>query len=703
MRPVQLPGVLQRFRQWAERPFEPLRLDRTDALILLLVCAWGLAMLAPGLGHPGMHDWDETLHQTAARGTYDSFFYPHFYSDPLYPVAPHDWWGAAVWLHKPIAPLWFGATMMHLIGVTPLAMRIGALLGQLGAAVAIYLLARNAAGRAWAGLGAAAFLSLPFGWILTQGLLFGDSYDCMLVGFVSLTVVLLVHTIEKDSWRWAVWTGVALGLGHLTKTVLALAPLGVAGVMVGLRWIRFSKGLRFTHLLIIGGVALLVAGPWNLYAALKWPEVYRAGMELTFGHIEAPPHVDVGGWRRPIDAIFVEMLNNEFAPMGSIFPVVVGVWLIIRGVQRRETAIIVTALWLWSTWITHSFISVKAPGHVWNAAPAVLVAMALIMADTWRVPVVGAATLMALLTPKLIALFPSLAAIRSFVPEKLPQVRTTPGLAEGLVLAAGAVLITWGLLIATRRARPFPTTVSICCVGLLLLTFGYELPVIIRKKPEEHRQELLTSYERELGLALDRTLPKKAVLFQAIDHDPPRVFEIHESMFWSGRMTYRRPVDLPAAHAKGYHAYMTSPAAEPFVPVPGVPAHAWMRAYDAEAPASPPPIPEGATPVDLQLEGAMRVLGFASGPVDGKTDKWVFFIRPEGVPHGLQVTFIIEGKRPQTLQLEPEASLRNRDRLAGVSWFILPTLGPPRSRVRAIELGAERKRITLEAPPVGSK
>src|SRR4051812_33221235 len=345
--PVQLPEGVQRLRQWVQRPLEPLRLDRTDALIILLICCWGVWLLAPGLGHPGMHDWDETLHQTAARGTYDSFFFPHFYSDPIYPVPPNDWFGAGVWLHKPIAPLWFGAIVMHIIGVTPLAMRIGALMGQLGAAVATYLLARNAAGRFWATVGACSFLALPFGWILTQGRLFGDVYDCMLVGFVSLTMVLLVRTIEKDSWRWAVATGVALGLGHLTKTVLALAPLGVAVVMLGARWLRFSKGPRPTHLLIMGAVALLISGPWNLYAALRWPQVYRSGMELTFGHIQAPPQIDVGGWRRPVDGIFVEMLNHEFSPMGSIFPVVVGVWLIIRGVRQRETAVIATALWLW--------------------------------------------------------------------------------------------------------------------------------------------------------------------------------------------------------------------------------------------------------------------------------------------------------------------------------------------------------------------
>jgi 4-amino-4-deoxy-L-arabinose transferase-like glycosyltransferase len=684
------------------RPFDLRQLERADALYIAFICLWGLWLLAPGLAHPGMHDWDEVLHQAAARGTYDDFFRPHLYSDPLYPVQPHEWWVADVWLHKPIAPLWFGATVMKLIGVTPLAMRIGALLGQLGAAVAAYLLARWAAGRFWSAVGACGFLALPFGWVLTQGLLFGDSYDCMLVGFVSLTLALLVYTIERDSWRWAVATGVALGLGHLTKTVLALAPLGVAGVMVGLRWIRFSRGLRPTHLLLMGAAALLVTGPWNLYAALTWPEVYWTGAELTFGHINAPPGVDVGGWRRPVDAIFVEVNQTEFAPMKSIFPVVVGLWLIIRGIRQRESAVIATALWLWSTWLTHSFVAVKAPGHVWNAAPAVFVALALVASDGWRYPAMAAATITALLIPEALQLLPGLSWFRSLIPPQLPQVRAVPGLAEGVVLCTVMALLTHSLFELTRRAPAFSRVLGTLCGAMLLVTVFFRLPSALKAQPEARKGELLTSYHHVLGPVLDRTLPKKSVLFQAFDHDPHASFEIHSSLFWSGRMTYRRPVDLPAAHAKGYHAYVVSPAAEPYAPVPGVPAYARLRAYDAEVPASPPPIPEGATPLDVQVDG-MRVLGFASGAVDGRNDDWVFFIQPEAEPVGIPIFFETRDGRLTPIGTEPELSLRSRRNLVGVPWFILPVLGPPREQVVAIEFGADRHRVTLEQKPAGTR
>ena len=49
-------------------------------------------------------------------------------------------------------------------------------------------------------------------------------------------------------------------------------------------------------------------------------------------------------------------------------------------------------------------------------------------------------------------------------------------------------------------------------------------------------------------------------------------------------------------------------------------------------------------------------------------------------------------------RVAPEASLRNRRRLAGKPWFVLPVVGPRRARVTAIELGHQR----VAWPPQGT-
>src|SRR5439155_9049522 len=125
---------------------EPLPWSRLDAICCALIVASGLVLLAPGLGHVGIHDWDESFHQSAARGVYDTPFYPHIRVEPFYPVNIPAWWeGNGVWLHKPPGTLWLGAIAMHLVGIVPLALRLVSLLAHLGTALLIFSLARGEA------------------------------------------------------------------------------------------------------------------------------------------------------------------------------------------------------------------------------------------------------------------------------------------------------------------------------------------------------------------------------------------------------------------------------------------------------------------------------------------------------------------------------------------------------------------------------
>ncbi|MBI3183476.1 MAG: glycosyltransferase family 39 protein [Myxococcales bacterium] len=670
---------------------------RLDWACVALILGWGVAWLSPNLGHPSIHNWDEALHQVVTRGVYDSFFYPHMYADPLYPTHPEQWWYADVWLLKPAGPFWFGAALMHLIGVTPLALRIGSLLGELGAAVALCLMVRGVAGRLWATIGALGFLALPFGWILTQGHMFGDATDCTLVGWVTVSMAMLLWSVEKQSWRWAAAAGAAAGAAYLCKTLLALAPLGVAGVMWLLGVVRFCAGPRLKSVAAMFGAAVLVAAPWNLYAAWKWPAVYFAGSKLAFGHILQGSGADVGPWARPFDAIFNEVNATELRPI----PVAVGVlvlgWLLYRALRRREFVVVGLALWLGSTWVMHSIVSVKAPAHVWNAVPAVFAGLAIIGVDVWRSGPLGAAAVAAFASGWAIGAVPGLGRVREWLPSSFDQTRRLPGLAEGAVLIAAAVVV--GLLLGLRR-RGRAVVVPVLAAGASVLV-GWTLlvkgPSELRRAEGEKRPTRYASHTRELGLALGELTPPRSVLWQEIDVDPKDQFEVQNLMFWSGRMSYRRGPDLAAAQAKGYESYLISPVARPYAPVEGVPAHAWLRAYDLGRPGEPPPIPAGATPLDVQLEGA-SVLGFASGRIDGERDRYAFFVRPRGVPAELRIVFHTRAGSEEQL-VAPEACLRGRASLADVPWFILPVVGPPRGELEALELGGVRVGVGRFRPP----
>ncbi|MFZ5469764.1 MAG: ArnT family glycosyltransferase [Myxococcota bacterium] len=667
--------------------------QRADAFCLSLIVAWGLALLLPGLDHPKVHDWDEAFHQAAARGTYERFPVPHLNLEQLYPVEPAHWWSSGVWLHKPPAPFWFGAAMMHLVGFTPLALRLGSLLGQLGAAAALFLMLRSVAGRAWATVASMGFLALPFGWVLTQGHLFGDVTDCTLVGWVTLAMALLLWSVERDSWRWAAAAGAATGVAYLCKNVLSLVPLGVAFTLVFLSWVRFCAGPRLRALVALGASFAAVVLPWELHAATSWPEAWRVSYGIVFRHVQGAT-AEVGPWTRPVDGVFNELARTELEPLPHVLGALALLYLVFRALHRREYVVVALALWLGATWGVHTFMEVKVPAQVWNSIPAVFAALALLANDLWRSAAMGGALTAGLFTGWATSAFPNLAQLRALVPAVLPQTRSLPGLAEGLVLATVAAL--GGFLLSRPKLLRTPLTVGLATVATL--TLGWRLlvdsPRALHARAMQEETSSQVTYTRDLGLALGRELPKKSVLWVDVDHDASGQFTAETLMLYAGRMAYRRAPDLPAAQAKDLRSYLVSPAAELFEAVPGVPAHAWLRAYDLQRPAPPPPLPRGISPLQLSAHG-VTVLGYASTEGDARYDRWVFYVHAEGVPPALRLTFhTAAGSTP--VELQPEASLRNRDRLADAAWFLLPTLGPKREEVNALEISG--KLVALGAP-----
>ncbi|ATB46176.1 glycosyltransferase family 39 protein [Corallococcus macrosporus] len=671
---------------------------RLDGLLIAALVVWGLTQLAPHLAHPAIYIWDESMHQAATRGTHDTFFTPHLYKDPLYPTDPRHWWAAHVWMHKPTGPFWFGALMMHVVGVTPLALRLASLLGHLAAAVSIYLIARRPAGRPWAVLGAAGFLAMPFGWQLVQGRFFGDVTDCTLTGCNAVAVALLFHATRQGSWRWGVAAGAAVGLGFLCKTGLALTPLGIAGTLWALGRLRFCPGPSFGTVVAMVGAAVLLAAPWSLYSAWRWPELHELEARVTRAHLFHDPTVDVGPWHRPVDALFNEVNTQSLAPLPPVVPVLAFGWLLVRALRRRELEVVGLALWVGATWFVLTLGVVKVPAIAWGAVPAVLAALAISGADARRHPALAAALLAGLFTPWFIQHLPALGRVRAALPPVLAQTRERPGLAEGLVVVAVAALLV-GLVcrLLPRKLSWAPLGVGLLASAVLAWHLAVTLPVARARYLSDHLDDLYVTYSREVGRALDQQTPARSVLFLAQDFDVPHAMEYLSLMFWSNRMAYRRPPDVPTARRHRYHPYLVSPLAERYAPVPGVPPDAALRAYDLLAPRpAPAALPDGVTPLSFR-EKNMEVLGVAVGHAGGGRDRYAFFVRAHGAPHSLRVVFQGRGGRLER-SLDPGAARRRDAALRNASWFIVPVLGPPGADVTHLELGSDGQQVTLSLP-----
>ncbi|MHB1844213.1 MAG: ArnT family glycosyltransferase [Deltaproteobacteria bacterium] len=659
---------------------------RRDLPYLALLWGFGLFVYLPGLAHPSLWGWDEAIHAAVARGVYDRFFTPHILVEPFYPMSANEWVNAGVWLHKPPLPFWLGATLMHLFGVSPLGLRLTAALGMLLAGAALFLLLRTVVARPWALLFSGALLALPCAWRMVQGYQFGDVTDTTLAGAVAVSMLLLLRAIETKSDRLAAWTGVAVALGFLCKSALALTPLGVAVVLALSAALGLSDGPRPRQLAFLLLPFFALALPWEIVCAIRWPALNRIETMHTFGHLSG---VSVENWIRPVDAIFNEVAEAELSPLPLALPVVAGLWLGIRALRRRETPVLLVALWLWADWSVLTFAKVKVPGVAWSAVPALFFALALAFRDAWRRPALALPLLGTLASPWIAHAWPLIARVREHLPAALVETRSRPGLAEGLAIALAALAL--GLLIRALGRFGTPARVLFGAAALAggLWLVVLDVPRAQAKNAAELETQSLYDYSREVGLAIDRAAPKKSVIFLAANRDPPSSFGVQELIFWSGRMVYRRPPDLGAARAHGYEPLLVSPRAEPYRELPGVPAIAWARAYDLGRPSPPPPLPLGMTPLGA-TSGTTTVIGYAGAKADAHHGRWAFYLHPSGQPGRIPIVFHTRHGDERSA-IDPNDSLLGAGALAAAPWFVAPVIGPPPDEVTSIEV--------LPAPP----
>ncbi len=490
----------------------------------LLLLGWALLSLWPDLNHPSMFGWDEPAHQLAARGFHATGL-PMIYSAPLVPQPMTAWWNARVFLHKPPLPFALGALLMRVVGVAPLALRLVSFASAVATSIGLFFFGRRVVGAPLAGLFAAAFLCLPFGYLLVQGYQFGDVTDCSLLAFVTGSMWLLAVAVERDSAGLAAAAGALCGCAYLCKSALALVPLGAIGALVVLGAAGLAPRVRMRLALVFAAVAIAVALPWNLYSALRWPELYRWEAHHTLGFLTDRTRF----WARPLDGVFNEVNQLELDPWPVAVLPVAGLWLLVVAARRRDATLWLLCLWLWGEWIPLSVALVKVPAHAWAAAPAALLAVGLLIRDSFERPWLSAAALGALATGPILRVAPAIGAVRRLVPQALAETATQPGLAEGLALALFAGALGYGAMrLFSRRRRWFlwlgwATMGMACFVGLL------EAPLAVGFDRVRFRDLAVVAAGDGLGQALGRSLPGDAVLFVSA-RDPAYSLSAHSLM-----------------------------------------------------------------------------------------------------------------------------------------------------------------------------
>jgi 4-amino-4-deoxy-L-arabinose transferase-like glycosyltransferase len=650
----------------------------------------GLAILWlwPDLNHPSITSWDEGAHQAATRGIFDTGL-PTIVPQPLVPDPIYDWMRAKIFLHKPPLPFYLGALVMSAIGVTPLGLRLISFIATFITAAGMFLFGRRLVGKWPAGLVSIAFLGLTFGLTLIRGYQFGDVTDCTLLVFSLLSVWALSAAIERDSLRLALLAGALCGLAFLCKSLLALTPLGMACALAVLGARGWGPRVRLRLVLGFAAAAILVAAPWNLYAAATWPDVFDVEVMHALGFLNDPHRP----FSRPFTAIFDPVLSLELAPWPVMLFLVAGLWLIWAAFKRRDLRTWVLCLWLWGEWIPLAIARVKVPAHAWGSVAAALLAMGLLLRDSRTRPWLSGAALATFGNALALSLTTGI-----FLPDLTGSANAKTraiaalGVLEGLALVALGGGLAWLLArLADRRAR-----------WLARLLWGFEVaaavwvalvasPLRLRAEKVARQNQNVDCYDDVVGRLLDGLTPERSIIFYPVGaHDPVCCYEQQSMIFYSGRMVYLATGELlRLAKLQGYHRYLVSGVAQPYRPVPGIPASAWLQAYDLDAPLpSPAPPPADLIPIDVN-SGSLHFFGMAAGPGDSTRDRYLFYAEPINLytQAHMEAVFVLFTLADGSLE---RAVLDNRRTVDAIdfskAWFTLTLAGPPREKLKKLQL-----------------
>ena len=195
--------------------------------------------------------------------------------------------GNQITVDKPPASIWLMALSVKLFGLNSWSVLVPqALLGVASVGV-LYATVKRTSGHT-AGLIAGAILALT----PAAALMFRfNNPDALLVFLLVLASWFTVRAVEKGSWKWLAWAGVAIGFASLTKMLQAFVILPVlVAVYATAAPIRFRT--RVWHLLGAAAAVVVSLGWWVAVVELV-PESWRpyiggsqtnSVLELIFGY-----------------------------------------------------------------------------------------------------------------------------------------------------------------------------------------------------------------------------------------------------------------------------------------------------------------------------------------------------------------------------------------------------------------------------------
>lgn len=347
---------------------------RTMALRVTYLCT-GAALLRLSCSlDPYLHPWDERYHALVGKNGVEAPLVPRLYVDEALPHDNTDWTTSWVWLHKPPLATWAISSSLALFGNEVWAVRLPSLLfGVIGTYLCFLLASSVVCDRI--GLWAGALWAVNGHLIeLASGRTSTDHIDALLVPMVLAGAVAALRMAKTNSTWWAFATGVAMGLGFLTKAWPALTVFLLAAVVL-YSVSSISKARSAGLLAMVVGVAILIAGPWQIYMSMRFPELVALEAKANWAHLAENVEDHARPWYYYLAQF--PMIHGEAAPIA----VIAGLWLLWR---KRDQHTLFLSVWFVVPFALFSLAKSKMPAYTAIAAPSIFVLIAIAADDWWK-------------------------------------------------------------------------------------------------------------------------------------------------------------------------------------------------------------------------------------------------------------------------------------------------------------------------------
>ncbi len=485
---------------------------KTGIGLLGLVLVFACWIHLPSLGHPYLPGWDEAVHAAVAANLTRHPLEPSLVDDPLVPLNFRNWQDSQVWLHMPPMPFWQSAVSIRLGGRSFFWMRLPAFLLFLGTILCIYWLGLKVYDQNAGLLGAIIYASAPFGWLQVQGYHFGDMTDVSLAFWLTLCVVSIERALSTSKKGWMVLAGLSQATALMSKSALALAPVGAVLVI----WLapKIKMPLRPKpkwHLaLVLLGLGLSGPVAWISYASHRWPAQWAYETKVQWLHVTT----SYEGHGRPWDALFNDLLANLYTPPFALLMIVAALYILHLAFKHKNSAILLHSLWIVGTWLPLVLVKTKVPAVLFGIAPALALAAGVLFIRISRARP-GALFYSLAMTPVVfVYLWDKIPHDWfGFAAKLTPDMAATPYLPTQLVLAAGIFLsaLALGSVLKFFKWKPSAVFGRIICSFFIVAAMA---SILEKQRITRRAFEIIADYNPVVSAIskLEPSLPEKATI-----------------------------------------------------------------------------------------------------------------------------------------------------------------------------------------------